>query len=99
MYELCEYLWKEVIFDNPCLGVRIAGKKSNWDCLPYDKSLFHQPPGQGIVIGNLTSQLLSNIMLNDFGWYVKKKLGFAFYGRYVDDFFVVVGEVEYERAK
>ena len=99
LYELCEYLWREVIFDDPCDGVRIAGALRDWDCLPYNKSLFHQPKGQGIVIGNLTSQLLSNIMLNDFDWYVKKKLKFPYYGRYVDDFFVVVPEEEYERAK
>lgn len=99
LYELCEYLWHEVIFDDPCLGARIVGNLRNWDCLPYNKSLFHQPPGQGIVIGNLTSQLLSNIMLNEFDWYVKKKLGFFYYGRYVDDFFIVVPEADYERAK
>ena len=99
LYKLCEYLWREVIFDDPCLGARIVGRKKDWACLPYNKSLFHQPPGQGIVIGNLTSQLLSNIMLNEFDWYVKKKLGFFFYGRYVDDFFIIVPAEEYERAK
>lgn len=99
LYKLCEYLWREVIFDDPCLGARIVGRKKDWVVLPYNKSLFHQPPGQGIVIGNLTSQLLSNIMLNDFDWYVKRKLGFNFYGRYVDDFFIVVSAEEYARAK
>jgi len=99
LYKLCEYLWREVIFDDPCFGARIVGRNKDWECLPYNKSLFHQPPGQGIVIGNLTSQLLSNIMLNEFDWYVKKKLGFFYYGRYVDDFFIVVPEEDFERAK
>lgn len=99
LYRLCKYLWREVIFDEPCFGARIVGSFKDWECLPYNKTLFHQPDGRGIVIGNLTSQLLSNIMLNDFDWYVKKKLGFAFYGRYVDDFFIVVPEKELTRAK
>ena len=99
IYELSAYLWKEVIFDDPCLKARIVGSRRDWDCLPNNKSLFYQPVGQGIVIGNLTSQLLSNIMLNEFDWFVKKRLGFKYYGRYVDDFFIVVPVGDYERAK
>lgn len=99
LYELAKYLWKEVIFDDPCIKARIVGSPKDWDCLPHEKTLFYQPKGQGIVIGNLTSQLLSNIMLNEFDWYMKKKLGFRYYGRYVDDFFVVVTESELEFAK
>ena len=99
LYELCEYLWREVIFDDPCIKARLAGDKSGWDCLPRSKTLFYQPPGQGIVIGNLTSQLLSNVMLNEFDWSVKKRLKFERYGRYVDDFFIVVEAIEYERAR
>ena len=98
LYELAAFLWKEVIFDDPCLAARIVGSGKDWEFLPHNKSLFHQPPGQGIVIGNLTSQLLSNIMLTEFDWYMKRKLGFKYYGRYVDDFFVVVPEEEYARA-
>ena len=98
LYKVTKYLWREVIFDDPCLNARLAGSLKDWDCLPYSKSLFHQPDDQGIVIGNLTSQLLSNILLNDFDWFMKRDLGFTWYGRYVDDFFVIVPEREYERA-
>ncbi len=99
LYDMCAYLWKEVIFDDPTVGVRFAGPKSDWEPLPKNKSLFNQPKGQGIVIGNLTSQLLSNIMMNEFDWYMKRKMGFKYYGRYVDDFYVVVDENEYDRAR
>lgn len=99
LYVLCAYLWKEIIFDDPIDGVRIAGKISDWQVLPLNKSLFNQPEGQGIVIGNLTSQLLSNVFMNDFDWYVKRALGFNYYGRYVDDFFIVVAEDEVSRAQ
>ena len=98
LYDLCAYLWKEVIYDDPTVGVRLASKRRDWIDLPLNKSLFHQPAGQGIVIGNLTSQLLSNIMLNEFDWWMKCTLGFRFYGRYVDDFYIVVPEGDYGYA-
>lgn len=90
LYKTCRYLWREVIFDDPCLGANIVGDKKDWGNLPRNKILFCQEDGFGIVIGNLTSQLLSNIVLNDFDWWMKCTKGFEFYGRYVDDFYVVV---------
>ena len=99
LYDLCAYLWKEIIFDDPIEDVRIAGKITDWKVLPLNKSLFNQPEGQGIVIGNLTSQLLSNVFMNNFDWYMKKRLGFEYYGRYVDDFFIVVTKENLSRAQ
>ena len=96
-YKLMMHLWREVIFDDPVVGVRRVGKISDWDKLPANKSLFCQLPGQGIVIGNLTSQLLSNIMLDVLDQKMARKL--KYYGRYVDDFFIVAGEDEYPAAK
>ncbi|MFV0485427.1 MAG: RNA-directed DNA polymerase [Candidatus Saccharimonadales bacterium] len=88
-YKLCKYLWKEVIFDDPTEGVQTRGSKRNWDDLPKSKSLFHAKPGSGIVIGNLTSQLLSNIYLDQLDRFVQHELKFKHYGRYVDDFYVI----------
>ena len=51
--------------------------------------MFHQPKGRGIAIGNLTSQLLSNIYLDQLDRFVTLELGFKHYGRYVDDFYIV----------
>lgn len=90
--ELLEYLWKEVIFDEPCKDVRVRGKWSDWKKLPKEKSLFYQEKGVGIVIGNLSSQLLSNIFLDLFDRYVTFELGYKAYGRYVDDFYIIVQE-------
>lgn len=97
-YELCKYAWHEVIFDNPVDGVRRVGPMSNWEKLPKNKSLFNQPDGVGIVIGNLTSQLLSNILLNEFDWYMKRILKLIWYGRYVDDFYFIVLAKDLKRA-
>ncbi len=41
---------------------------------------------KGLPLGNLTSQLLVNIYLNEFDQFVKHKLKFKYYIRYADDF-------------
>ncbi len=99
MYDLLDYLWPEIILDDPTDGVRIRGDISDWDELPSNKSLFCQPEGQGIVIGNLSSQHLSNIYLGIFDKFVREKLHYRHYGRYVDDFFIVVTRDELPQAK
>ena len=98
-YKIIKYLWREVIFDNPVNGVKKRGNLKEWDILPKTKSLFAQPPGKGIVIGNLSSQLLSNIYLDQLDRFVKYDLKYKHYGRYVDDFFLVVTKEELEKAK
>lgn len=90
IYNLSKYLWREIIFDDPTRGVRRRGSPDDWKDLPKTKSLFCQPPGRGIVIGNLSSQLLSNIYLDQLDRFVTQTLGYKHYGRYVDDFFLVV---------
>lgn len=89
-YRTLLYLWHEIIFDHPMENIIIRGKPSEWKKLPPSKSLFHQPPNRGIVIGNLTSQLLSNIFLDQLDRFVHFDLGYKHYGRYVDDFFILV---------
>lgn len=98
-YNIYKYLWKEIIFDDPVKGVSKRGDLKQWDILPKNKSLFSQPPGKGIVIGNLSSQLLSNIYLDKLDRFVKFDLGYKHYGRYVDDFFVIVRPEELAKAK
>jgi len=43
-------------------------------------------PGKGLPLGNLTSQLLVNIYMNEFDQFVKHKLKQKYYIRYADDF-------------
>ena len=99
-FQLLKYLWREIIFDNPTVGVRKRKPLAAWDGLPDDKSLFHTPEGIGIVIGNLSSQLLSNIYLDQLDRFISFQLGYKHYGRYVDDFYLVVPDgPEFEQAK
>ena len=97
--DTAKFLWRQVLFDDPIKGVKRRGDLSLWQKLPKNKSLFNQPPGKGIVIGNLTSQLVSNVYLDEFDRFMKYDLGYKYYGRYVDDFFVVVTEEEFEGLK
>lgn len=94
LMEICEYLWKIVLFDDPVEKAWKRGKLCHWNphTLPPSKSLFCQPPGYGIVIGNLTSQLVSNIYLDLLDRYVTIELGYRYYARYVDDFYIMVAE-------
>lgn len=89
-YELLQYVWREIIYDKPMENIAVRGKRATWKKLPASKSLFCQPPERGIVIGNLTSQLLSNIYLDQLDRFVRFGLGYSHYGRYVDDFFIIV---------
>jgi len=88
-FGLTDYLLRKIIFDDPKRGCRIRGSRSDWDGLPLSKSLFHSPEGCGLPIGNLTSQLFSNIYLSVFDDYVTKERNVEYYGRYVDDFYLI----------
>ena len=89
MYQVCKFLWKVIIFNDPLEGAIFNCPRRAWNGLPPSKSLFHQPKDRGIAIGNLTSQLLSNIYLDQLDRFVTLELGFKYYGRYVDDFYLV----------
>ena len=51
---------------------------------------FHSSEfGVGLPLGNLTSQLLVNIYMNEFDQFVKHKLKIKYYTRYADDFVIL----------
>lgn len=52
---------------------------------------FHaeSKPGVGLPLGNLTSQLLVNIYMNEFDQFLKRKLKVRYCVRYADDFVIV----------
>ncbi len=83
------YLIHEVIMLDPTEHCHINGSRKDWSGLPDSKSLFKSGKGKGLPIGNLTSQLFSNVYLNSFDQYMKRIVGCKHYGRYVDDFYVV----------
>ncbi len=44
---------------------------------------------KGLPLGNLTSQLLVNIYMNEFDQFVKRRLKVKYYARYADDFVIL----------
>ena len=56
---------------------------------------FETEIGKGIPLGNLTSQLSSNVYLNNFDHYVKRTLRVKYYARYSDDFVILSDDKDY----
>ena len=91
--EFIRYLTETLVMLNPLTDCKIVGNRSDWDDLPADKSLFHSPQGCGLPIGNLTSQLFSNVYMNVFDQFMKRNLKCCHYGRYVDDSYIVSADI------
>ena len=52
-------------------------------------SFYSTCPGKGLPLGNLTSQLLVNIYMNEFDQFIKHKIKAKYYIRYADDFVIM----------
>ena len=89
------WLTKEIILLDPKTNCELVGSKDNWNGLDRNKSLFFTEEGCGLPIGNLTSQLFSNVYLNVFDQYMKRELHCRHYGRYVDDAYIVSCDKEW----
>ena len=87
--DLVDFLLRRIIFRDPMENCEIRGRQSDWIGLPPSKSLRLAPTGVGLPIGDLTSQLFSNIYLGRLDEYVKRSLRCKHYGRYVDDFYII----------
>lgn len=87
--DLVMYLIEKVLSDDPTLNCRVKGRRNDWQGLPPSKSLFHSGYNCGLPIGNLTSQLFSNVYLHPLDCFVKNTLAMPYYGRYVDDFAII----------
>jgi hypothetical protein len=83
-----EVLWiaRVIIFNDPTKKYFYKGDPDLKKLVPLGKSLFDHDKITGMPIGNLTSQFLANVYLNELDHFVKDELGCVAYGRYVDDF-------------
>jgi hypothetical protein len=87
--DLVKYLLWLIIFNDPRSNCIVKGRREDWDGLPPSKSLFNSPPDCGFPIGNLTSQVFSNVYLHELDCYIKYTLKIKYYSRYVDDFIII----------
>lgn len=92
---IIDYLLKLIIFNCPQKKCIIKGNKQEWEKLPPEKSLFNCDDYHGLPIGNLMSQILANVFLSSFDWYLTKELKCKYYGRYVDDFYIIHPDKEF----
>lgn len=80
------WLWKMVVYHRPEHNCRMRGNKSLFALLPEGKTLF-KSKGNGLAIGNLSSQILANFYFNEFDRHIDdycKEHGIL-YARYMDD--------------
>lgn len=54
-----------------------------------DTIMDSSPDARGLPLGNLTSQLLANVLMNELDQYIKRTLGAKHYVRYADDLLLV----------
>ena len=87
--DLVLWMTKEIILLDPNENCHIVGSEDDWIGLDPAKSMRFVNTGKGMPIGNLTSQLFSNVYLNVFDQFTKRTLKCRHYGRYVDDAYVV----------
>ena len=90
-----EYLVKMVVLYDPMVNCEYRDPLRLFLQLPPSKSLRNSPEGVGLPIGNLTSQLFSNLYLNGFDQYMKRRLKVRHYGRYVDNAFCIGNDPEW----
>ena len=92
--DLIEWLTELIVTLDPKVNCIICGDPSDWEGLDPAKSMLHLKDGLGLPIGNLTSQLFSNVYLNEFDQFMKRTMKCKYYGRYVDDAAVVCADRE-----
>ncbi len=70
-------------------GVKCRASAAELALVPPHKRLVNAAPGCGLPIGNLSSQFLANVYLDELDQFVKHTLKAKRYLRYVDDFVLV----------
>jgi len=98
------YCWRadiEKFFDNidhklliKLLFRKVTGSRTRRLLKMIINSYTSNKGGQGIPIGNLTSQIFANIYLNELDRFVKNNLKIKYYLRYGDDFIVLDSDLE-----
>lgn len=80
-------LWmtEQIVMLDPMEHCEIVGDLHDWDDIDHAKCMRFAKPGRALPIGNLTSQLYSNVYLNPADQYIVRQLLCRHYGRYVDD--------------
>ena len=71
------------------IGKYIQDKDINWLLSQIVTSFSSTKEGIGLPLGNLTSQLLVNVYMSEFDYFMKHTLKTKYYIRYADDFVIL----------
>lgn len=87
----CEAFWlaNRIISHDPTKDFQINSPPEYFGLIAPRKSLFGQPAGKGLPIGNYSSQFFANLYLNKLDHFIKRALKCRRYIRYVDDFILL----------
>jgi len=77
------------------LEKHIADKDTLWILSRIIASFHSGKGGTGLPLGNLTSQLLINIYMNEFDQWMKHTIKAKYYIRYADDFVILCHDKDY----
>jgi hypothetical protein len=84
-FDFILWLTEQIVMLDPMENCHIVGDLHDWDDIDHAKCMRFAEPGVALPIGNLTSQLFSNVYMNPFDQFVKRDILCCHYGRYVDD--------------
>lgn len=80
--------------DHDILKRQIQKLIQDKDILNLCDLIIDSTEGKGLPIGNQTSQAFALLYLNDLDHLIKDKMGIKYYGRYMDDFYIIMPEKE-----
>jgi hypothetical protein len=80
----------DILFKKVMDKINKIGDKELIDfCEWLIKMIIDSTPNPGIPIGNQSSQLFALLFLDAFDHYIKDDMGIKYFGRYMDDFYII----------
>jgi RNA-directed DNA polymerase len=83
------WLADTILMHDPREDFEQRGDRSLFARVPAHKRLLNAPALTGLPIGNLPSQFFANVLLDGLDQHAKHSLRMRWYGRYVDDFYML----------
>jgi RNA-directed DNA polymerase len=91
--KIAEPFWRAltdtVLMHDPRSDYELRGDPALLERVPPHKRLLNAPSATGLPIGNLSSQFFANVHLDALDQFAKHQLHARYYGRYVDDFYLL----------
>lgn len=84
-YTISHNILKEIV------GYHVLDRDVYWLC----EQFIDSTEGLGIPLGNQVSQVFALLYLNGLDYFIKTELGIEYYGRYMDDFYLIHPDKEY----